>query len=89
MKTAKQISATVLLTLTVALLASLAYKPAAHSSIINPGADMQAVTIIAMRMTDQQKAAFDQDELQMQRVVVTGKAMTAEQKLAFDRANGS
>ena len=87
MKTTKQIIATVVLTLTVALLASLAYKPAAHSSIINSAADMQAVTITAMRMTDEQKAAFDLEEANMQSVVVIGKAMTAEQKRAFDRAN--
>jgi hypothetical protein len=86
MKTAKQILTTSLFTMTIVLLASLAYKPAAHSSVINPGADLQAITISAQRMTVEQKAAYDRGQETIMTLTITGKAMTAAQKAAYDNA---
>lgn len=86
MKATPQTLATLLFTATVVILASLAYKPAAHSSVINPGADMQIVTVTAQRMTDSQKAAYDKEQEAMATLTVTGKAMTAAQKAEFDRS---
>jgi azurin len=87
MKTANKISAT-LFTLTVVVLGSLAYKPMAHSSVINQASDLQAVTVTAHRMNAVQKTEFDREQNSVQTVVVSAKVMTAAQKAAYDRANG-
>lgn len=89
MNKAKQLLATTLFTVVVVILASLAYKPAAHSSVINPGADLQVITITAHRMTAEQKAAYDQEQASMPVLTVTAKAMSAAEKAAFDRAQAS
>ena len=86
MKTTKQTVVTALFTTAVVILASLAYKPAAHSSVINPGADLQTITITAQRLSAEQKMAFDREEEAMPSMTITAKAMTPAQKAEFDRA---
>ncbi len=86
MKTTKQTIVTTLFTTVVVILASLSYKPAAHSSVIHPGADLQTITITAQRMSAEQKIAYDREQDAMPTLTVTAKAMTQAQKAAFDLA---
>jgi hypothetical protein len=88
MKTAKQMTLTVLATLVIVVLASLLYKPNAHSSTINFDNNIEKITITAQRMSAEQKSQYDAEQAAMPSMVITGKAMTPAQKAAYDRAAG-
>jgi len=45
---------------------------------------MQTVTIVARRMSEEQKVAYDQESSNMQTVVISAKRLSPEQKLAMD-----
>lgn len=89
MKSAKQMTLTVLATTLIVLLASLIYKPSAHSSTINFDDKIEQITITAQRMSTQQKSQYDAEQAAMPSMVVVGKMMTPAEKAAYDRAAGN
>ena len=46
-----------------------------------------SVVITALRMSEDQKIAFDAEQSGMQTVVISAKHLTADQKLAMDKAD--
>ena len=88
MKTAKHMALTFLATILIVLLASLLYKPTAHSSTINFDDKVEKITITAQRMTAEQKSRFDAEQNASPSMVVIGKAMTPAEKTAYDQAAG-
>lgn len=47
-------------------------------------AEMQTVTIVAQRMTEAQRMAYDQETAAIPTVVISAKRLSPEQKLAMD-----
>lgn len=48
-------------------------------------AEIQTVSIVAKRMTEQEKIAFDTESAEVQQVIVAARRMNAEEKFAYDQ----
>ncbi|MDE2428035.1 MAG: hypothetical protein KGM99_04860 [Burkholderiales bacterium] len=70
---------------TALILGSLAVSSAVQHPAMQNDANIQTVTIVAKRMTSEEKQAYDQSRLPVQTVVISAKRLTAEQKLAMDQ----
>ena len=92
MKNANTFLLTTLFSAGIAVLASLAVKPDAHSSVIRPAVDpteIAVLTVTAPRMSEAQKAAYDSEQAAMPTMVVTAKRMSEAQKAEFDRTQAA
>lgn len=72
-----------LATITTALSVAAAIQSAPMSKATTSA--IQTVTIVAKRMTPEQKLAFDLQSTGMQTVVISAKRLTPEQKIALEQ----
>lgn len=74
------------LILSTALVAGVLAIGSAFSQVqVQDNTAMQSVTVVAKRMSEEQKIAFDTAQDTTQVVLISAKKLTAEQKMAMDR----
>ncbi|NDI85283.1 hypothetical protein [Undibacterium crateris] len=74
------------LILSIALFAGVAAVSQAFTVETRPAqSEIQTVSIVAKRMSEQEKIAFDTESAEVQQVIVAARRMNAEEKIAFDQ----